>query len=158
MDNSIDILRQLEVSSTQSLQRVSNDLLNRSKLHPNKQFPVILTSYEVACQDKEQLCMLGFFAHVVIDEVMDHRKTLLSGLNKFPCSTHTFLLSGDHLNLCLNELAALLMFVMPRMFDEYWDCDVSFQALVQNITKNGTEVEKEELAAKLYDKLKPYCA
>jgi ATP-dependent DNA helicase len=80
------------------------DFMLRGPLHPkgrkNPNFPVIVTSYEMAIREQSKLCKLGEFTFLVVDEgqrLKNHRCTLISSLKRIPASNR-LLLSGAYCN------------------------------------------------------------
>lgn len=66
------------------------------KMRKNPNFPVIVTSYEMAIREQNKLCKLGEFTFLVVDEgqrLKNHRCTLITSLKRIPASNR-LLLSG----------------------------------------------------------------
>ncbi|GKY91643.1 hypothetical protein MPSEU_000136200 [Mayamaea pseudoterrestris] len=86
----------------------------------NKDFPFIVTSYEVAIRDRSKLERLGEFTYLIVDEghrLKNHRCTLLSSLKRLKAANR-LLLTGTPIQNTLNELWSLLNFVNPGIFDD----------------------------------------
>eukprot|EP00548_Thalassiothrix_antarctica_P008923 CAMPEP_0194133680 /NCGR_PEP_ID=MMETSP0152-20130528/3745_1 /TAXON_ID=1049557 /ORGANISM="Thalassiothrix antarctica, Strain L6-D1" /LENGTH=776 /DNA_ID=CAMNT_0038829025 /DNA_START=397 /DNA_END=2727 /DNA_ORIENTATION=- len=96
----------------------------RGPLHPqnkkNSDFPIVVTSYEIAMRDQNKLMKLGQWTYLIVDEgqrLKNHRCTLLASLKKLR-SQNRLLLSGTPIQNNLDELWSLLNFVNPAIFDE----------------------------------------
>jgi len=82
----------------------------------NADYPVIITSYEVAINDKQKLNKIGG-PHVIIDEgegFERYRYVLLSSL-KYR-SAHRWFLPASPIN-CAKDMLTLLHFFLPNLFD-----------------------------------------
>lgn len=69
--------------------------LNKSK-RKNPDYPIIVTSYEVAIRDEKRLNKIGEFTFLVVDEgqrLKNHRCTLISSLKRIRAANR-LLLSG----------------------------------------------------------------
>ena len=69
--------------------------LNKSK-RKNADYPIIVTSYEVAIRDEKRLNKIGEFTFLVVDEgqrLKNHRCTLISSLKRIRAANR-LLLSG----------------------------------------------------------------
>lgn len=130
--------------------QTERDAMINGPLNPkNKKkddFPIIVTSYEVAIRDEKRLNKIGEFTYLVVDEgqrLKNHRCTLISSLKRIKCanrlllsgkSSHCFDLSifycpllllhvfsynqGTPIQNNLDELWSLLNFVNPAIFDD----------------------------------------
>mmetsp|Transcript_1513 Transcript_1513/g.2056 ORF Transcript_1513/g.2056 Transcript_1513/m.2056 type:complete len:788 (-) Transcript_1513:75-2438(-) len=86
----------------------------------NLDFPIVVTSYEVAIKDQNKLTKMGQWTYLIVDEgqrLKNHRCTLLSSLKRLK-SQNRLLLSGTPIQNNLDELWSLLNFVNPSIFDE----------------------------------------
>lgn len=100
------------------------DELLKGVMHPknkkNPDYPIVITSYEVAIKDQNKLTKLGQWTYLIVDEgqrLKNHRCTLLSSLKRLK-SQNRLLLSGTPIQNNLDELWSLLNFVNPSIFDE----------------------------------------
>jgi len=141
-------------------QMLRGPLNPRTRKQPN--FPVIVTSYEMAIKDQAKLCKLGEFTYLVVDEgqrLKNHRCTLISSLKRIPAANR-LLLSGTPIQNNLDELWSLLNFVNPQIFD---DLSV-FQSWFgfRDIGKSTTEDEivrqqsESQTVSKLHEILRPF--
>lgn len=134
------------------------------KRSPN--FPVIVTSFEVAIRDSNRLDKIGEFTYLVVDEgqrLKNHRCLLIKSLKKIQASNR-LLLSGTPIQNNLDELWSLLNFVNPQIFD---DLSV-FQSWFgfRDIGQKGTyatsedqimeEQRKNQTVTKLHEILRPF--
>lgn len=81
-----------------------------AKLRKTPNFPIIVTSYEVAIRDQRRLNRIGEFTYLVVDEgqrLKNHRCTLIKSLKQISCSNR-LLLSGTPISNTLDELWSLL--------------------------------------------------
>lgn len=100
------------------------DKLWRKSLHVNKRknpdYPVIITSYEVAIRDAKKLNAVSPFTYLVVDEGqrLKNRKCTLIRQLKNIHAENRLLLSGTPIQNNLEELWSLLNFVNPQIFDD----------------------------------------
>jgi ATP-dependent DNA helicase len=142
----------------------------RGPLNPknkrNKNFPFIVTSYEVCIRDQAKLEKLCEYTYLIVDEghrLKNHRCTLLSSLKKFK-AMNRLLLTGTPVQNTLQELWSLLHFVNPAIFDDLsvFQSWFGFKDIGQN--KHGATGEEDILAeqrknqtiTKLHDILRPF--
>mmetsp|Transcript_11436 Transcript_11436/g.22692 ORF Transcript_11436/g.22692 Transcript_11436/m.22692 type:complete len:794 (-) Transcript_11436:241-2622(-) len=140
--------------------------LMKNELHPRgrktSQFPIIVTSYEVAIRDQRRLDSIGEFTYLVVDEgqrLKNHRCALIKGLRSIRAANR-LLLSGTPIQNNLDELWSLLNFVNPQIFD---DLSV-FQSWFGFRSIGKITAESDILAAqqtssvvsKLHDILRPF--
>lgn len=133
----------------------------------NPDFPVIVTSYEVAIKDQNKLAKLGEFTYLVVDEgqrLKNHRCTLISSLKRLPASNR-LLLSGTPIQNNLDELWSLLNFVNPQIFDDLsvFQSWFKFRDIGQRHKQNYTseddimeEQRKNCTVSKLHEILRPF--
>jgi SWI/SNF-related matrix-associated actin-dependent regulator of chromatin subfamily A member 5 len=84
----------------------------------NGKFDVVLTTFEMCLREKTELNKLKY-EYLILDEaqrIKNEESVLSQVLRKFT-TTHRVLLTGTPLQNNLNELWALLNFLMPRLFD-----------------------------------------
>ncbi|KAJ2081162.1 putative ATPase [Coemansia sp. RSA 988] len=128
-----------------------------------RDFPVVLTTYEISMRDRPALQRLAW-KYVIVDE--GHR---LKNMNcklmrdlKALQSANRLLLTGTPLQNSLSELWSLLNFLLPDIFDDL-DC---FQAWfdLDDITQNTSQQAKplvsapshERIVSKLHRILQPF--
>ena len=132
----------------------------------NKDFPFIVTSYEMAIRDRAKLERLSQFTYVIIDEghrLKNHRCTLLSSLKKLNAANR-LLLTGTPIQNTLNELWSLLNFVNPTIFDDLtvfrsWFGFKDIGQQTQGATKEEDiliEERKNQTVSKLHSILRPF--
>ena len=114
----------------------------------NINFPVIITSYEVAINDSRQLKKIGDFKYFVVDEGEGFERYRCEILclyfsKRFRASNELFLTSGP-IKSDLKELTTLLRFCNPRMH--------YYEHLLDDYDDN----EKQTIATKLQNILKPH--
>mmetsp|Transcript_7514 Transcript_7514/g.15048 ORF Transcript_7514/g.15048 Transcript_7514/m.15048 type:complete len:656 (-) Transcript_7514:754-2721(-) len=143
---------------------LSGPLNARNKKTPD--FPVIVTSYEVAIKDQAKLSKIGEYTYLVVDEgqrLKNHRCTLISSLKKIPAANR-LLLSGTPIQNTLDELWSLLNFVNPAIFDDLsvFQSWFGFRDIGQK-DKGGTDEEqilyeqrKNNTVTSLHEILRPF--
>ena len=139
------------------------------KKRKNKDFPVIVTSYEVAIRDQAKINKIAGsdgFTYLVVDEgqrLKNHRCTLITSLKRIT-SANRLLLSGTPIQNDLNELWSLLNFVNPSIFDDLsvFQSWFGFRDIGQK-DKGGTDEEqilleqrKNNTVGKLHEILRPF--
>lgn len=146
------------------------DAMWKVKLNPkekrNKDFPVIITSFETAIRDQKKLARLGQYTYVIVDEghrLKNHRCMLIRSLKQLEASNR-LLLTGTPIQNTLNELWSLLNFVNPQIFDDLsvFQSWFGFKDIGQK-THGGTteedillEQRKNQTVSKLHDILRPF--
>merc|ERR1712038_887550 len=142
----------------------------RTTLNPkNKKqpdYPVIVTSYEVAIKDERKLNKLGEYTYLVVDEgqiIKNHRCTLIKSLKRI-AAANRLLLSGTPIQNNLDELWSLLNFVNPMIFDDLsvFQSWFGFRDIGQK-DRRGTDAEdilfeekKNQTVTKLHEILRPF--
>jgi len=94
----------------------------------NGKFDVVLTTFEMCLREKTELNKLKY-EYLILDEaqrIKNEESVLSQVLRKFT-TTHRVLLTGTPLQNNLNELWALLNFLMPRLFDSSEEFQELFQ-------------------------------
>lgn len=137
-----------------------------TKLKKNGDFPIVLTSYEVAIRDEKRLNKIGEYTYLVVDEgqrLKNHRCTLIGSLKRIKAANR-LLLSGTPIQNNLDELWSLLNFVNPDIFDDLsiFQSWFGFRNIGQKT--QGSTTEEDVLAAerqnqtvtKLHDILRPF--
>ncbi len=96
--------------------------LYQTKLHPslrrNDDFPIIITSYDVAIQDKEHLNNIGEFLYFVLDEsdrIRDQFQHKIIVRRISLRSAKRLFLSGSDVEHDLDELMTLMELVIPML-------------------------------------------
>lgn len=138
------------------------DIRSKKLKNPgSKEFPVIVTSYEICMNDRKFLANYGW-KFIIIDE--GHRLKnlncrLIRELQTYQ-SANRLLITGTPLQNNLAELWSLLHFLMPTIFDklESFEAWFDFSALKE---KNGyeqilSEDRKKNLVTSLHAILKPF--
>jgi ATP-dependent DNA helicase len=143
---------------------LKNDLNPKHKRNPD--FPIIVTSYEIAIKDQGKLDKIGPFTYLIVDEgqrLKNHRCTLIQSLKKIRANNR-LLLSGTPIQNNLDELWSLLNFVNPQVFDDLsvFQSWFGFRDIGQT-DKGGTEEDmilmeqrKNQTVTKLHDILRPF--
>ena len=133
----------------------------------NKDFPVIITSYEISIRDQTKLNRIGEFTYLVVDEgqrLKNHRCILIQSLRKIAASNR-LLLSGTPIQNNLDELWSLLNFVNPQIFDDLsvFQSWFGFRDIGQKQKQNHTtedqimeEQKKNSTVSKLHEILRPF--
>jgi len=129
-------------------------------------FPVIITSYEVAINDEKKLNKLGEFTYLVVDEgqrLKNHRCTLIASLKRIRAANR-LLLSGTPIQNNLDELWSLLNFVNPLIFDDLsvFQSWFGFRDIGQKgrLATNEESIildqQKNQTVTKLHEILRPF--
>ncbi|KAL7504070.1 hypothetical protein ACHAXN_001776 [Cyclotella atomus] len=129
-------------------------------------FPIIVTSYEVAIRDEKRLNKIGEFTYLVVDEgqrLKNHRCTLISSLKRIR-SSNRLLLSGTPIQNNLDELWSLLNFVNPAIFDDLsiFQSWFGFKNIGQKVQGATTEEDilleqrQNQTVTKLHEILRPF--
>ena len=137
-----------------------------AKKRKNKDFPVIITSYEVSIREEKRLNKIGEFTYLVVDEgqrLKNHRCTLISSLKRIR-SANRLLLSGTPIQNNLDELWSLLNFVNPQIFDDLsiFQSWFGFRNIGQKTQGSSTaedilvEEKKNQTVTKLHEILRPF--
>jgi ATP-dependent DNA helicase len=132
----------------------------------NDDFPVVITSYEVAVRDEKRLNKIGEYTYLVVDEgqrLKNHRCTLISSLKRIR-SSNRLLLSGTPIQNNLDELWSLLNFVNPTIFDDLsiFQSWFGFRNIGQKTHGSTTEEDimleerKNQTVSKLHEILRPF--
>ena len=138
-----------------------NAPLNK-KRRKEENFPVIITSYEMAIRDIKKLNKLAPYAYMIVDEgqrLKNRKCTLIKSLKAINADNR-LLLSGTPIQNNLDELWSLLNFVNPSIFDDL----TVFQSWFgfKNIgseTKEDSILEAqkaENIVSKLHEILRPF--
>ncbi|KAI3995669.1 hypothetical protein MKX01_031442, partial [Papaver californicum] len=110
------------------------------------EFPIVITSYEVAMNDARNFLSKYSWKYVVVDEGHRLKNTkckLLKELKHIPME-NKLLLTGTPLQNNLAELWSLLNFLLPEFFSSHEE----FESWFDLSGKCSTEAEKEELEEK----------
>ena len=137
-----------------------------AKNRKNSDFPVIITSYEVAIRDEKRLNKIGEYTYLVVDEgqrLKNHRCTLISSLKRIR-SANRLLLSGTPIQNNLDELWSLLNFVNPQIFDDLsiFQSWFGFRNIGQKTHGSSSaediliEERKNQTVTKLHEILRPF--
>mmetsp|Transcript_34077 Transcript_34077/g.71758 ORF Transcript_34077/g.71758 Transcript_34077/m.71758 type:complete len:828 (+) Transcript_34077:171-2654(+) len=137
-----------------------------TKLKKNPDFPVVVTSYEVAIRDEKRLNKIGEYTYLVVDEgqrLKNHRCTLIQSLKRIK-SANRLLLSGTPIQNNLDELWSLLNFVNPAIFDDLsiFQSWFGFRNIGQKTQGSTTEEDvliaerQNSTVSKLHDILRPF--
>jgi ATP-dependent DNA helicase len=132
----------------------------------NKDFPFIVTSYEVAIRDQAKLEKLTELTYLIVDEghrLKNHRCTLLSSLKRLKAANR-LLLTGTPIQNTLSELWSLLNFVNPTIFDDLsvFQSWFGFKDIGQKVAGATTEEDvlmeerKNQTVTKLHEILRPF--
>ena len=137
-----------------------------ARLRKNDDFPIIITSYEVAVRDEKRLNKIGEYTYLVVDEgqrLKNHRCTLITSLKRIR-SSNRLLLSGTPIQNNLDELWSLLNFVNPSIFDDLsiFQSWFGFRNIGQKTQGSTTEEDvlvaerKNQTVSKLHEILRPF--
>ncbi len=126
--------------------------LYQMRLHPslrrNDDFPIMVTSYDVAIQDKEHLNNIGEFTYFVLDEsdrIRDQFQHKIIVRMISLRSANRLFLSGSDVEHDLDELMTLMEFVNPTIMSR------------RGLRNSLESVEKrEEITTKLLGALKTF--
>lgn len=110
----------------------------------NADYPVIITSYEVAINDKQKLNKIG--PHFIIDEGEGFERYRCVLLSSLKCrSAHRWFLPASPINCCANDMLTLLHFFLPNLFDR---SGLALGFLIQIAQKCDKE-KRHQIEAKL---------
>ncbi|KAJ3072793.1 hypothetical protein HDU98_002872 [Podochytrium sp. JEL0797] len=125
----------------------------------NKSFPIVVTSFEIAMNDRRYLQKIKW-KYIIVDEghrLKNMNCRLIRELKTYP-SANRLILSGTPLQNNLTELWSLLNFLMPDIFESITDFESWFD--LDNINNNdGSEIDKESatsVVSSLHEILKPF--
>jgi len=135
----------------------------KKKNRRDPDFPIIVTSYEVAIRDLKKLSSLAPYAYMVVDEGqrLKNRKCCLIKNLKTIKAANRLLLSGTPIQNNLDELWSLLNFINPSIFDDL----AIFQSWFgfKDIGAGGTDKEEimktqktDAILTKLHEILRPF--
>mmetsp|Transcript_17200 Transcript_17200/g.38734 ORF Transcript_17200/g.38734 Transcript_17200/m.38734 type:complete len:683 (-) Transcript_17200:844-2892(-) len=134
----------------------------RAKDRKNPNFPVIITSYEVAIRDKKRLNNIGEYTYLVVDEgqrLKNHRCTLIKSLREIRAANR-LLLSGTPIQNNLDELWSLLNFVNPQIFDDLsvFQSWFGFRSIGKLTTESEIMAQERSnnVVSKLHEILRPF--
>ncbi len=137
----------------------------RRELRPrvtSGRYNVLLTSYDYMLKDVGTLKQVDW-GYVVIDEghrIKNHQSRLSTILKTSVSSAHRLIVTGTPLQNNLNELWALLNFILPRIFDsadnfEQWFA-APFARLGPDAALEATEEERLVIIGRLHQILRPF--
>ncbi|PNY23703.1 Lymphoid-specific helicase [Tolypocladium capitatum] len=133
---------------------------NLSNGRPNKQFPVVCTSYEMVLRDQHNLSRVQWDL-IIIDEghrMKNAEAKLFQQLRQFSSATR-LLITGTPLQNNLKELWSLLHFLLPNIFTD-WEAFESWFDFSDLDDEKGTEAfigdrMKQDLVKKIHLILQP---
>ncbi|POR39751.1 Lymphoid-specific helicase [Tolypocladium paradoxum] len=133
---------------------------NLTRGRPNKQFPVVCTSYEMVLRDQHNLSRVQW-EFIIIDEghrMKNAEAKLFQQLRQFSSATR-LLITGTPLQNNLKELWSLLHFLLPNIFTD-WEAFESWFDFSDLDDEKGTEAfigdrMKQELVKKIHLILQP---
>ncbi|KND87214.1 Lymphoid-specific helicase [Tolypocladium ophioglossoides CBS 100239] len=133
---------------------------NLSHGRPNKQFPVVCTSYEMVLRDQHNLSRVQW-EFIIIDEghrMKNAEAKLFQQLRQFSSATR-LLITGTPLQNNLKELWSLLHFLLPNIFTD-WEAFESWFDFSDLDDEKGTEAfigdrMKQDLVKKIHLILQP---
>jgi len=146
------------------------EAMMRGPLNPkerrNKEFPVVVTSFETAIRDQNKLARLCPYAYVIVDEghrLKNHRCMLIRSLKQLQAANR-LLLTGTPIQNTLDELWSLLNFVNPQIFDDLsvFQSWFGFKDIGQKSQRGTseedivTEERKNQTVSKLHEILRPF--
>ena len=135
------------LTSTEELnEAIHSGRLDKSN-RKNANFPIIITSYEVAIRDKNRLNTFAQWTHLIIDESQgfeNHRCALMSSMIGISTANRLFLPTGP-INSDLQEMAMLLHFLR----DSSWGIS-SALSMVQSITTECDGDKKQRMATMIH--------
>lgn len=133
----------------------------RLKRPGSKDFPVVVTSYEICMNDRKFLANFGW-KFIIIDEghrIKNLNCRLIRELQSYQ-SANRLLITGTPLQNNLQELWSLLHFLMPQIFDklEAFESWFDFSALKdkEGYEQLFTENRQKQLVSSLHAILKPF--
>ncbi|KAJ2825815.1 putative ATPase, partial [Coemansia furcata] len=95
------------------------DMRNKHLRRLDKNFPIVVTTYEIAMKDKQALQRFAW-KFIIVDEghrIKNMNCKLIRDLKSYQ-STNRLLLTGTPLQNSLSELWSLLNFLLPDIFDD----------------------------------------
>jgi len=122
-----------------------------SSLRKRTDFPVIITSYEVAITDSEQLDKIAKFSHFIVEEgegFERYRCELLSSLNYNRTDNRLFLPASPI--ICAKDMLSVLRFLVGEWFD-----DANFFSLLKSANECNEE-RSHQVVAKLQTILRAF--
>ncbi|KAI8619340.1 SNF2 family N-terminal domain-containing protein [Chytriomyces sp. MP71] len=128
--------------------------------HMNKNFPIVVTSFEIAMNDRRYLQRIKW-KYIIVDEghrLKNMNCRLIRELKTYP-SANRLILSGTPLQNNLTELWSLLNFLMPDIFESITDFESWFDLDDLNNGDGAGIVDKESatsLVSNLHEILKPF--
>eukprot|EP00559_Dactyliosolen_fragilissimus_P007188 CAMPEP_0184863292 /NCGR_PEP_ID=MMETSP0580-20130426/10487_1 /TAXON_ID=1118495 /ORGANISM="Dactyliosolen fragilissimus" /LENGTH=797 /DNA_ID=CAMNT_0027361547 /DNA_START=180 /DNA_END=2573 /DNA_ORIENTATION=+ len=139
--------------------------MNRKKAR-SPDFPIIVTSYEVAIREEKKLDKIGGYTYLVVDEgqrLKNHRCLLIRSLKRIRAANR-LLLSGTPIQNNLDELWSLLNFVNPAIFDDlsvfqswFGFRDIGQKGATATNTESIIMEERKNLTVtKLHEILRPF--
>lgn len=130
---------------------IINEKLKAGKLADDRDWDVVVTTYEVVNLEKGPLCKIAW-RYLIIDEAhrLKNEDSQFSQTVRLLNTQHRLLLTGTPLQNNLHELWALLNFLLPEVFasseqfDEWFNLDV------------GDNEMKERMISQLHKLLRPF--
>ncbi|KAI8851824.1 SNF2 family N-terminal domain-containing protein [Chytridium lagenaria] len=126
----------------------------------NKDFPIIVTSFEIAMRDRKYLQKINW-KYIIIDEghrLKNFNCKLLRELKTYPCANR-LILSGTPLQNNLAELWSMLNFLMPDIFQDLKDFEGWFDFEDLNDGNDKKFLDKQasdSVVTNLHQILKPF--
>ncbi|ORY44788.1 hypothetical protein BCR33DRAFT_679304 [Rhizoclosmatium globosum] len=125
----------------------------------NKSFPIVVTSFEIAMNDRRYLQKIKW-KYIIVDEghrLKNMNCRLIRELKTYP-SANRLILSGTPLQNNLTELWSLLNFLMPDIFESITDFESWFDLddIKNSDDPSGIDKESTTLVSQLHEILKPF--
>ncbi|KAJ3208218.1 hypothetical protein HDU67_006938 [Dinochytrium kinnereticum] len=126
----------------------------------NSDFPIIVTSYEIAMRDRRYLQKINW-KYIIIDEghrLKNFNCRLMRELKTYPCANR-LILSGTPLQNNLAELWSMLNFLMPDIFQDLEDFEGWFDFEDLNEGNDKKILDKQatdSVVTNLHQILKPF--
>ncbi|RAL52518.1 hypothetical protein DM860_017212 [Cuscuta australis] len=126
------------------------------------EFPIVITSFEVAMADARKYLRHYTWKYLVVDEghrLKNSKCKLLKELKLLPVE-NKLLLTGTPLQNNLAELWSLLNFILPDIFSSHEEFEAWFdfcgKTNSEDSTENLVEMRKAQVVAKLHAILRPF--
>ena len=127
------------------------DVLKPGVLHEERDWDVIITTYEIVNLERAALCKIAW-NYLIIDEAhrLKNEASQFSTTVRLLQTNHRLLLTGTPLQNNLHELWALLNFLLPDVFESSEQFDDWF-----NLDVDDTEA-KQRIIGQLHKLLRPF--
>ena len=121
-----------------------------SSLRKSTNFPVIVTSYEVAINDTRKLNQIGKFTHFIVEEgegFESYRCALLSCLKHIRADNRLFLPASPF--NCAKDMLRVLHFLFDNMFESEEFLSEDHLSIVTQYAEECDKKKRQQIEAKL---------